>query len=518
MLRPHHPLPCPRCPPARVDRGRPVPGRVLVDCAYSAWTGTGSFAAPPSLLARTAGCTGARVPASPSPGRRPSTVWRSDRVLRTSRSSTRTRVGRRTPLARACRRFAEDAGSARCHVVRVWYRCAVPAKRYQVFLSSTFKDLQEERVAVTQALLKTQRCIPAGMENFPSSGRPPWAVITSQLDVSDYVVLVIAGRYGSVTEDGVSFTEAEYDYATSRGIPVLAFLHADPMSLSASMVETDKKAKVALDQFRAKVQANTTSFWTSASDLAHAVTNSLWQAFDDQPRPGWVRGELNDNCSEGVVAASGLDLEVLPLTTGRQPLRRTVADPRRVDAYVAAAVGDLLEMLPQEAVDDRTRIFGASVNRQSPNSLASLFNQRPEDRSPEQYQSQVDAYKSALYELLPKALDLSAAKELPRFGVSIRNRSVKNYTDVRLVLYIPGDVRGSEPAESDDNPLELLPDAPRGWGPYVSSPSFGGIEMPYFHPTPLNLGPSVEIDNGGSVKLTYPPVHLRPGAKEDLVD
>lgn len=395
----------------------------------------------------------------------------------------------------------------------------MPTKRYQVFLSSTFKDLQEERVAVTQALLKTQRCIPAGMENFPSSGRPPWAVITSQLDVSDYVVLVIAGRYGSVTEDGVSFTEAEYDYAISRGIPVLAFLHADPMSLSANMVETDKKAKVALDRFRAKVQANTTSFWTSASDLAHAVTNSLWQAFEDQPRPGWVRGESNQNRSEGVGAVSGLDLEVLPLTTGGQPLRPTFAAQGRIDDYVAAAVGDLLGMLPQEVVDNRTPIFGASANRQSPNSLAAFFDHRPEDRSPEQYRSQVGAYESALYEALPKALDLSAAKELPRFGVSIRNRSVKNYTDVRLVLYIPGDVRGVEPAESDDNPMDLLPDAPRAWGPYVTSPSFGAIEIPYFQSTsPLSFGPSVEIDNGGSVKLTYPPVHLRPGAKEDLVD
>ena len=39
-------------------------------------------------------------------------------------------------------------------------------KRYQVFISSTFEDLQEERRQVMQALLALD-CIPTGMELFP---------------------------------------------------------------------------------------------------------------------------------------------------------------------------------------------------------------------------------------------------------------------------------------------------------------------------------------------------------------
>ena len=41
-------------------------------------------------------------------------------------------------------------------------------KRYQVFVSSTFEDLQEERKEVMQALLELD-CIPAGMELFPAA-------------------------------------------------------------------------------------------------------------------------------------------------------------------------------------------------------------------------------------------------------------------------------------------------------------------------------------------------------------
>nr|EIP1106119.1 DUF4062 domain-containing protein [Citrobacter freundii] len=40
-------------------------------------------------------------------------------------------------------------------------------KRYQVFISSTFKDLEVERSTVFQTLMEMD-CIPAGMELFPS--------------------------------------------------------------------------------------------------------------------------------------------------------------------------------------------------------------------------------------------------------------------------------------------------------------------------------------------------------------
>ena len=39
-------------------------------------------------------------------------------------------------------------------------------KRYQVFVISTYQDLQQERQEVMQALLSLD-CIPTGMELFP---------------------------------------------------------------------------------------------------------------------------------------------------------------------------------------------------------------------------------------------------------------------------------------------------------------------------------------------------------------
>ena len=93
-------------------------------------------------------------------------------------------------------------------------------KRYQVFVSSTFRDLQEERQEVMQALLELD-CIPSGMDLFPAANESQWSLIQRVIDDCDYYILIIGGRYGSIADDGVGYTEKEYDYAISRGKPIV---------------------------------------------------------------------------------------------------------------------------------------------------------------------------------------------------------------------------------------------------------------------------------------------------------
>lgn len=51
--------------------------------------------------------------------------------------------------------------------VRSWLRNFME-KRYQVFVSSTFSDLKDERQGIMQTLMQLD-CIPAGMELFPAA-------------------------------------------------------------------------------------------------------------------------------------------------------------------------------------------------------------------------------------------------------------------------------------------------------------------------------------------------------------
>src|SRR5258708_26313078 len=101
-----------------------------------------------------------------------------------------------------------------------------PEKRYQVFVSSTFLDLQEERQEVIQALLELD-CIPAGMELFPSADDDQWTLIKNIIDDSDYYLVIIGGRYGSESPTGLSYTRMEYEYALSQKKPVIGFVHKD---------------------------------------------------------------------------------------------------------------------------------------------------------------------------------------------------------------------------------------------------------------------------------------------------
>ena len=80
-------------------------------------------------------------------------------------------------------------------------------------------------------------CIPAGMELWPSNPATSWEVIRRVIDRSDYYVLIIGGMYGSTNEDGISYTEQEYDYARELELPVLAFVHGIPYVVSGTAAE-----------------------------------------------------------------------------------------------------------------------------------------------------------------------------------------------------------------------------------------------------------------------------------------
>lgn len=163
-------------------------------------------------------------------------------------------------------------------------------KKYQVFISSTYTDLKEERAAVTQTLLG-MNCIPVGMEQFPASDMDQMSYIKMMLDDCDYYILILAGRYGSCDTDDIGFTEKEYDYAISKGIPVLSFLIENVEDLPQRKCENTEEGKEKLKAFRDKVsKSKLIRKYTDIGSLQSAVTMSLTQCMQNYPRIGWIRG------------------------------------------------------------------------------------------------------------------------------------------------------------------------------------------------------------------------------------
>lgn len=134
--------------------------------------------------------------------------------------------------------------------------------------------------------------IPVGMEMFPATGSSQWDHIKRAIDDSDYYVLIIGGRYGSVTLEGVSFTEREFDYALTIGLKPLVFPHRHPEDIPAK--HTDPAFAVQLAAFRTKtMDQRLARHWETPDELAAAVTTALHGAFSNDPRPGWVRANAS---------------------------------------------------------------------------------------------------------------------------------------------------------------------------------------------------------------------------------
>ena len=169
-------------------------------------------------------------------------------------------------------------------------------KRYQVFVSSTFADLKDERSNVIQTLMEMD-CIPAGMELFPALDEEQFEFIKKVIDDSDYYLLIIGGRYGSLSEEGISYTEMEYDYAISKGIKVIALVHGSPEKLAVEKVEMDSEAQEKLQVFKTKATTNRlVKFWSDAKELSGLVALSLPKTIKTYPAVGWVRAsEATDN-------------------------------------------------------------------------------------------------------------------------------------------------------------------------------------------------------------------------------
>src|SRR5580700_1421836 len=120
--------------------------------------------------------------------------------------------------------------------------------RYQVFVSSTYEDLREERQQATQAVLETSR-FPSGMELFPASDDTQWELIKRVIEESDYYLVIVAGRYGSLGPAGLSYTEMEYDYAVEKGLPVLGFIRENVGDIPANKTEHSEDGRTKLEAF-----------------------------------------------------------------------------------------------------------------------------------------------------------------------------------------------------------------------------------------------------------------------------
>lgn len=222
--------------------------------------------------------------------------------------------------------------------------------KYQVFISSTYNDLIDERKQILNYLLMAD-CIPAGMEAFVATDEEQFDVIKKVIDLCDYYILIIGKRYGSLNEKtGLSYTEMEYNYAIDKGIPVLVFAIDDSVKLSPDKTEVDTAKKKKLQEFKSKAMQNRlASIWATSADLMAKVAISIMRAQKEIKRPGWHRG---DDINQEL-----LEKELRTLRSENEILRSQVSTP--LDKKANAI--DLLESKIELHYTERVYFFTSTT-------------------------------------------------------------------------------------------------------------------------------------------------------------
>lgn len=163
-------------------------------------------------------------------------------------------------------------------------------KIYKCFISSTFKDLKDERRKVFESILDSHN-LPVGMENFNAASESQWAYIERMLQDCDYFIVIVAHNYGSIMNEGISYTERETNYAIQKGIPVLAFIINSDVTNWPHERYGKEEQKGALDNFKEKLKTRMARFWVNGDDLARQVSSALNEVIRTHPRPGFVHGK-----------------------------------------------------------------------------------------------------------------------------------------------------------------------------------------------------------------------------------
>lgn len=222
-------------------------------------------------------------------------------------------------------------------------------KKLQVFISSTYIDLIEERQAAVQAVLDAGH-IPAGMELFKAGNTSQLETIYKWIDNSDVYMLILGERYGSIEEKtGKSYTQLEYEYAIDKGLPVFSVVLRDDFLKRKSDIlgeeRTIEKSNVSqYNNFKNLVMSKIVREVSDCKDIMLAVHTTLKDFMEEYKFVGWVRSnstELNADLLKQINDMSNL---ISDLKKEKDRLRQELDDLNQSFESNLAFEGQLIQI------------------------------------------------------------------------------------------------------------------------------------------------------------------------------
>ncbi|WP_338709103.1 DUF4062 domain-containing protein [Paenibacillus amylolyticus] len=223
------------------------------------------------------------------------------------------------------------------------------AKKLQVFVSSTFTDLEEERQAAVEAILKASH-IPAGMELFRSGDQSQKDTIRKWIEESDVYLLILGGRYGAIEEtSGNSYTHWEYDLAGELGKPRFSvvmsegLLNSKVKTVGTSVMELDNVGKYR--DFKKQVLSKISRFFDDTKDIQLTIMQTLSELSNDPSLEGWVSGKNATNSQYMEISILELTKELKKAKLENERLRRLTIElqKKEKELHTPADISDRLE-------------------------------------------------------------------------------------------------------------------------------------------------------------------------------
>lgn len=158
--------------------------------------------------------------------------------------------------------------------------------RYQIFISTSGRDMQPERMVLSQTLV--------GMSFFAwgLEHRTPLTTTLArrQIDECDYVILLLGSQYGEQAISGVSYLSLEYEYALSQAKPIIVFMHEQPENREIDLQETHPQLKDKFLAFRKKLlhEAEHIFYFKTPRELELAVRLNIPLMVEQYGGQGWV--------------------------------------------------------------------------------------------------------------------------------------------------------------------------------------------------------------------------------------
>ncbi|CAI3150076.1 hypothetical protein MWMV2_MWMV2_02683 [Acinetobacter oleivorans] len=158
--------------------------------------------------------------------------------------------------------------------------------RYQIFISTSGRDMQPERTVLSQTL------VGMGFFAWGLEHRTPLTTTLArrQIDECDYVILLLGSQYGEQSISGVSYLSLEYEYALSQAKPIIVFMHEQPESREIDLQETQPQLKDKFLTFRKKLlhEAKHIFYFKTPRELELAVRLNIPLMVEQHMGQGWV--------------------------------------------------------------------------------------------------------------------------------------------------------------------------------------------------------------------------------------